>query len=236
MRPPASQFNLYFVTTLQLTASTTIITTVPFDSPYQNGFQLKHLSQIVSLRFPFHESHSLRPFSGSPRSNHTARALANATQNHRIITMDNTIDLSELTLQESGKMDHYEENGFQEPELLFEASANETDQNSETDESLDSDQSHNSDQSLESDESLDGDDYLETADKVNPAAHISADDELEKEDEELQGEDDAFHSQEEELDQANGVQMEAGTSDDIKVAPKKSKWLTQWFQRQEELY
>lgn len=161
--------------------------------------------------------------------------MANPTWNHRIISMDNTLDLSELSLQESSKMDNYEENGFEEPELLFEASADETDESSETDESLRSDNSFDSDGSFDSDESLDIDEYFEVADKVNPVASASADDEHEQHEESLQAEDNVFHAQEEELQQVEGAQMETGISD-VKVAPKKSKWLTQWFQRREELY
>lgn len=133
-------------------------------------------------------------------------------------------------------MNNYEETKFQEQELLFEASADELDQSSETDESLGSDQSYDSDQSVESDESIDTDDYLEGADKVEPGAYISTDDELEKDGQELHEEDDAFHTQEEKLGQIEGVQMETDTSEDFKVAPKKSKWLTRWFERREELY
>lgn len=150
--------------------------------------------------------------------------------------MDNTLDLSQLTLQESGKMDYYKQDGFQQPELLFEADANELDETSETDESLGSDNCFDSDHSLDSDETPDGDEYLEVADKAETIANISEDDEHDLDGEELQAEDVAFHAQEEELDQVEGAQIEPGTSDDVKVAPKKSPWLTRWFQRREELY
>lgn len=150
--------------------------------------------------------------------------------------MDNTIDLSQLTLQESGKMDYYKQDGFQKSELLFEADANELDENPETDESLSSDNCFDSDNSLDSDESPDGDEYLEVADKADTEADVSDDNEHDQDAEELQAEDVALHAQEEELDRGEGAQMEAGAPDDIKVAPKKSPWLTRWFQRREELY
>lgn len=150
--------------------------------------------------------------------------------------MDNTLDLSQLTLQDSGKVDYYKQDGFQESELLFEADANELDENPETDESLSSDNCFDSDNSLDSDESPDGDEYLEVADKADTVENISEDDEHGQDGEELQAEDVALNAQEEEVDQVEGVQTEAGTSDDVKVAPKKSPWLTRYFQRMEELY
>ncbi|KAK7718931.1 hypothetical protein SLS63_010344 [Diaporthe eres] len=162
--------------------------------------------------------------------------LANPTWKHRIITMDNTLELSDLSLHESYKMDNYEENGFEEPELLFEASPEETDESSETDESLRSDNSFDSDDSLDSDESLDLDECIEVDDKANPVASALEDDEQQQDDESLQAEDDVFHAQEEKLDQVEGVQVEADIPGDVKIAPQKSKWLTQWFQRREELY
>ena len=133
-------------------------------------------------------------------------------------------------------MNHYEETEVPEPELLFDSSANETDETSETDESLGSEEGFDSDHSLGSDESPDLDEDLEVVDKINPLASVSADDEQEQDNGGLQDDGDALHAREEELDQVEGVQMEASTSDDVKVAPKKSKWLTQWFRWQEDLY
>jgi hypothetical protein len=133
-------------------------------------------------------------------------------------------------------MNHYGENEVQDREVLFEASANEADEYPETNEGMCSYNNFDSVHSLESDESLDRDEDLEGFDKINQVASVSTEDEQEQNDGDLLEEGGDLHTQEEESDQVEDAQMGAGTSDEVKVGPKRSKWFAEWLRQKEELF
>lgn len=156
------------------------------------------------------------------------------------MAMENTVDMPGLTLEESDRMHNDEQNDFQEPEQQFEINA------IETDESLDLRESFDSDESLGSDGTPERDEDVETDEKVIPVASLTVNEEQDQENDSLQAENDALHAQEQQAQEQNAQKQEleqveeentaVGNSDEIKTTPKKSKWLAQWFQWQEDLY
>lgn len=123
----------------------------------------------------------------------------------------------------------------QGPELLFEPSANETYETPEEDDSLSSDNCFDSDGSLDSDDNLVRDEDPNAARKTYPVERVSTDDEHKHGRQDLKLGSDASKAQGKKLGQLEGAQTESGTSNDIEGGPKRTKWLTQYFQQEEGL-
>ncbi|KAG8169832.1 hypothetical protein KVR01_000577 [Diaporthe batatas] len=155
----------------------------------------------------------------------------------QFINMEDTLRLSELVLDESGKMNHYDEDEVQDTELLFDASAHEdSDATSGTDGSLESENDVGSEYSLESEEILDGDDEVNVVEKIDAVASVGVDDEQDDEEEDLDEEDGELNSQLEVFEDVEDEEIGVGTSEEVQVGPKKSKWFAEWLRQREERY
>lgn len=151
--------------------------------------------------------------------------------------MEYTFGTQQFTPEEAQDMMHNTQLAkIQEPGLLFEPSANETHETPEEEDSLSSDNCFDSDGSLDSDDNLEKDEDPNAVKKTYPVERISTDDEHKHDHQDLKLGGDASETQEEEFGQLEGAQTESGTSGDIEDRPKKTKWLTRWFQQREELF